>query len=142
MIFKSHIKLSVLKALKGKSQSGYDLIMSLGEFGGKKPSAGYIYPLLKELEEKDFVIVKKEGRRKVYSITYKGKKLISDMQKNHDEMLRRMTETIEPIAEKDEMIKYIGFQSRIQKYRGHLTGDIDLMDKFHKAMYKIYEKND
>jgi DNA-binding PadR family transcriptional regulator len=140
MMFKSHIKFSVLKSLSTKNQSGYDLISAIGEFGGKKPSAGYIYPLLKDLEEKGFLIVENKGRRKVYSITGKGKDLLKTMQKNLDDMLRNIVQTIEPLIEKDEMKKYIIFMSEIQKYRAQLLRDMDVMDKFHKAMYKIYEK--
>ncbi len=142
MIFKSHMKLSVLKNLKNKDQTGYDLITSIGEFGGKKPSAGYIYPLLKELEEKNFLTLKSEGRRKIYLITPKGKTLLENMQKNHDEMLNNMISTIGPIAEKGEMEKYVAFQSRLQKYKNQMLRDIDILDGFHKAMYKIYDKND
>jgi hypothetical protein len=64
------------------------------------------------------------------------------MQKNHDEMLKKMMSTIEPIAEKDEMIRYAGFQSRLQKYKNQLLRDIDLLDNLHKAMYDVYETND
>ena len=142
MLFKSHIKLSVLKRLNQESQSGYDLITTLGEFGGKKPSAGYIYPLLKELEQKGFVSQKNDGRRKLYHISIKGKEFLSSMQKNHDEMLDKMIKTMEPIAEKNEMADYLAFRLRLQKNKSHLIRDIDLMDKFHKALYGIYERND
>ncbi len=62
-----------------KGLSGYDLIKKIEVLKGKKPSTGYIYPLLKELYEQNYVSFKTIDRRKVYSITIKGKKFLKDL---------------------------------------------------------------
>ncbi len=69
----------ILKELSKENLSGYDLIKKIEELKGKKPSTGYIYPLLKELYEQKYVSYKTIDRRKVYSITVKGKKFLKDL---------------------------------------------------------------
>lgn len=142
MIFKSYIKLSVLKELNKEKLSGYDLISRLGEFGGKKPSPGYIYPLLKELEEKKFLTFKNSKRRKIYTITNNGKKLLESLQKNHKESLDNMTKTLSPIADVKEMNDFIKFKQELNTHKSRMLRDIDVMEKFHKSLFKVYAKND
>jgi DNA-binding PadR family transcriptional regulator len=49
------------------------------EESGWKTSAGSMYPLLDNLLREKLVRVKKEGRRKIYSLTEKGKELLEEM---------------------------------------------------------------
>lgn len=141
-MFKSHIKLNLLKELKNEDLSGYALMARLGEFEGKKPSPGYIYPLLSELEQKGYLTFKNVDRKKIYSLTKSGKDIFNQMQKNHEETLTRMTEILHPIVDKQEMDKFMDFKNEMQKYKSHMLKDIDVMTKFHKSMFKIYDKND
>lgn len=70
----AQIKMWVLEELHEKESSGYDILKKIEHFSGKKPSPGYIYPLLNDLKEKGFVSLKEKGRTKIYRITPKGKK--------------------------------------------------------------------
>ncbi len=136
-MFKSHIKLSVLHELSRKSLSGYDLIKSLSE-DGTKPSPGYIYPLLNDLEAKKFISVKQYDRRKVYSLTAKGKKLLNDLRKHRESMVSNMTRLWAPIADKEELSDFV----RMKKYMHKGTMDRDLLFKFHKTLFTVYRKED
>ena len=141
-MFKSHIKLNLLKELKNEDLSGYSLMSRLGEIEGKKPSPGYIYPLLKELEEKGYLTFKKQDRKKIYTLTKSGKDILLQMQKNHEETLEKMTKILDPIIDKDEMEKFLDFKRNMHKHKTQMIKDMDIMEKFHNALFKIYEKND
>ncbi|HID61092.1 MAG TPA: PadR family transcriptional regulator [Hadesarchaea archaeon] len=56
----------------------YELMTKLKEKTGKKPSAGQIYPLLKNLKKKGLVVYKTtmvgKKKKKVYVLTRKGRK--------------------------------------------------------------------
>ncbi len=81
-LFKGMYKLIILKDLSKHKEglSGYDIIKKIEELKGKKPSSGYIYPLLKELYEQKYVSLKLIGRKKVYSISVKGKNFLKDLE--------------------------------------------------------------
>ena len=136
-MFKSHIKLMVLKQLSNEKLSGYDLMKIIGEMG-KKPSPGYIYPLLEDLEKKDFISVKKESRKKVYSITQKGKKLLESLETNKEEMLKSMMRILEPITEKKEIDRFMKLKSNIKKENPYLQ-DGELLEKLRNAIFSCYK---
>jgi DNA-binding PadR family transcriptional regulator len=133
-MFKARIKLIVLKELSKDSLSGYDLMKRIECFG-KKPSPGYIYPLLKDLKEKGFISFKKYKRKKVYSITNKGKKLLVNLQKNREDMIKRMRYVLKPIADKDE-IKEIRFYKHKRFFK-----DKEVLVKFHKTLFSACKKD-
>ncbi len=87
-MFKTHIKLMVLRELAEGERSGYDLMKEIGSVA-KKPSPGYIYPLLRELEEKGFIRAREEGRKRCYRLQARGRRLLSDLQKSREDMQRR-----------------------------------------------------
>ena len=67
--------------------SGYDLMLEIEKITGKKPSAGKLYPFLKQLAETNYLEVSEDGdtsRNKTqYKLTEKGVQLV-------DEVLDRM----------------------------------------------------
>lgn len=139
-MFKAFIKLNVLKELDEVSLSGYDLMKFLGQFG-EKPSPGYIYPLLNDLETKGFISVKQDNRRKIYSLTKKGKKLLDELQKNRQDMLRKMTKFWKAIADREEIDDIIKSKVQLHKNKGYLK-DMDILVRFHKALFSAYKKDD
>ncbi len=136
-MFKAHIKLIVLEELSKKSLSGYDLMKSIGEIG-KKPSPGYIYPMLNDLKKKGFVSVKSDERRKVYSITQSGKKFLRSLKIKRKSMFKKMIEIWEPIANKKELenLKRLGLGGS----KGSPTlQEIGLIKRLHKSIFLVYE---
>ncbi len=87
IMIKGYLKILFLKKIKSNECTGYDLINSTKEVLGKKPSAGSVYPLLNQLLNDKFIKVKEENRRKIYSITKKGKLLLNKLIKEKEKML-------------------------------------------------------
>jgi len=83
------LKSYILKLLKSGRKHGYDIIKSIENETGWKPSAGGIYTTLHDLDESGFVIKFKEGRRKYYKLTKKGEKFIEKFDKSLNEMKGR-----------------------------------------------------
>ena len=72
---KGHLSFLVLRMISHNELSGDDIRKELGKRKGCVPSAGTIYPVLKDLKTKGLIIeISSEGRIKKYKITEKGKK--------------------------------------------------------------------
>lgn len=70
----------ILWLVSQKPMSGYKLVKEMKRLTGQNFHPGIIYPLLYELEKKDFIVGEwtQRGRRRIkhYSITDKGTKLL------------------------------------------------------------------
>jgi DNA-binding PadR family transcriptional regulator len=105
-MFKSNIKLCALKELSARSISGYDLMKKFRE-SGMHTSPGYIYPLLNDLEKKGIIRSRMSGRRKMYTLTAKGKRLAIDLEKNRQLMFTKFTKILGLIGEREEAKDFI-----------------------------------
>ena len=94
-----HLRLMILKVLSDKAHSGYELVKSIEEKTGWKPSYGSIYPALEELKKDGFLAVKEEGRKKIYSLKEKGKEKLKDWDEKKDEFHKNMKENIMVMCE-------------------------------------------
>lgn len=124
----------VLKHLNKEILSGYDLMRYL-DMSGNKSSPGYIYPLLKDLQRNTFISVKKEGRRKIYSITQKGKKLLEDLENKNREMMEIMA----GIRDKREVKEFIKLKSHMMGKNGFSLQDIEKLKKLNKLIFSFYK---
>ena len=117
--------------------SGYDLMKSFGD-SGKKPSPGYMYPLLSDLQKKGFISVKKEGRRKIYSITGKGIKLLDNLRIKREETMTSFVKILEPITGKNEIQNFI--KSKAKKEKKNLSlQDQFLLKNLHTQIFSFYK---
>ena len=66
------LSFQILYLLSKRPMHGDELATELGRRRGEKPTAGTIYPALKELKEKSLISGRKEGRLIIYSLTPKG----------------------------------------------------------------------
>jgi len=85
-ILKSKLSAVILIELSSGEKSGYQLMKSMGEKIGWRPSAGAIYPILKALSFNGFINIRNvpSGRRtKYYSLSSKGRKVFEAI-KNAD----------------------------------------------------------
>ncbi|MFO7882368.1 MAG: PadR family transcriptional regulator [Kosmotogaceae bacterium] len=64
---------------------GYKLMNLISDKTGFDVSPGSIYPILKELEEKGYLQMTKNGRRKIYRVTKKGKTAYNELRSKHQE---------------------------------------------------------
>lgn len=98
---KGLLKLLILRELGEKELSGYDLIKIIGE-KLKKPSPGSVYPILKDLMEKGFLNVRVEGRKKIYSLSEKGREALREMMEREREVILRKVEALKEWGILDE----------------------------------------
>lgn len=66
------LSFQILNMLKKNNLCGEEIARKIEKYRGKKPVASTIYPALKRLSNSGFITVKRQGKRKVYSITKKG----------------------------------------------------------------------
>ncbi len=87
------LSIYLLHSLKKKPKSGYDLLSEIKEKTGGTwvPSKGTLYPLLKRLEQKEFIKIKmKDIRSKnIFQITPAGKKMIAKAKKQGENMMKK-----------------------------------------------------
>ena len=81
------VSLYILVSLNKKPQSGYDLLRLIEEKTSGKwvPSKGTLYPMINNMQKESLIKVKKTGKRskKVFELTNKGRKALSNINKFH-----------------------------------------------------------
>ncbi|RIN12594.1 PadR family transcriptional regulator [Staphylococcus sp. KG4-3] len=93
---KGDLQFVILKMLKEESKHGYQIIKDLEEQfkGFYSPSPGSVYPILQMLEDREFVSISKEGKKKIYTITDEGiaflKENINDEVLQHFDQVKNM----------------------------------------------------
>lgn len=139
-MFKAHLKLLVLQELSKNSLSGYDIMNNLFQSLNKKPSPGYIYPLLKDLEKNRFIKLKKVQRRKVYSITNKGDSLLNDLQNKKNEMVTKISGILKPLDDKNELKDLINFKKNPQNH--DFLENRTLLFNLYRSVFNALKYND
>ena len=140
-MFKAQIKLSVLNKLSKKNFSGYELMKELGINLGKKPSPGYIYPLLKDLKNKGFIKEVKLENKKIYSLTNKGRKLLKELIGKREETIRIMLKILRPLSDKEEIGKFIKMTKWMKDEGSFVARDYKLWIEFRKEIMMFWNKN-
>ena len=71
------VKYDILSILWDGPRHGYDIMLTIEEQRGYRPSPGSIYPALQMLEEGDFLTGKDVDGKRVYTITDKGSEMLA-----------------------------------------------------------------
>jgi DNA-binding PadR family transcriptional regulator len=71
------VKYDILAILWDGPRHGYDLMLTIEEKRGYRPSPGSVYPALQMLEEGDFLTGQDIDGKRVYTITGKGSELLA-----------------------------------------------------------------
>ena len=130
-----------MKKLSKTEHSGYDLMRELGMTLGKKPSPGYIYPLLKDLKNKKFIKENKKGNKNIYSITNKGDVFLKELLKRQEETLHKMIETIRPLSDKKEINDLTKMFKSFKKNEFKITKDWDILITLKKEIIHVFEND-
>ncbi|HLC57000.1 MAG TPA: PadR family transcriptional regulator [Candidatus Nanoarchaeia archaeon] len=89
-----HLKYIVIQLLQEKPHSGYDLMKAIYESCGWKPSPGSMYPVLEGLAKSKKVVIRIDGKKKVYSLTPEGsreaKKALDETGKVVDKLMQNL----------------------------------------------------
>lgn len=88
---KGNLQFTILKLLLEEPKHGYQIIKDLeAQFKGfYSPSPGSVYPILQMLEDRGFVSISKDGKRKIYTVTNEGMQFLEENDSN-DEFTKRM----------------------------------------------------
>ena len=70
------LKMWMLKIISEGEVSGYQIIKKVKELTGTKPSTGSVYPLLKSMRSKGWIIGRKVGSKTLYKISDSGRKVV------------------------------------------------------------------
>lgn len=99
-LMRSCADLVILTLLKSRPMHGYDILVSMGDFGDGqfRFKQGTLYPLLYRLEREGWITAKwhvppKGKKRKVYSITSDGKRVL----KQRSQQWQRFTTSVNAI---------------------------------------------
>jgi len=89
-----HLRYLLMNSLAENPLSGYGLMKKIKSdtCGCYKPSTGSVYPILKDLLKEKDVECKTMGRKRVYSLTKKGKEELSHKPIDHDLLVKKMVE--------------------------------------------------
>jgi DNA-binding PadR family transcriptional regulator len=89
---KGFLRLHILGVLAEGPSHGYEIMHRIGSHTGDmwKPSPGSMYPALETLDSKGFIACQGDGRRKVYTLTPKGQKVLDEIRKKRDEQFYEM----------------------------------------------------
>jgi DNA-binding PadR family transcriptional regulator len=71
------VKYDILRILWDGPRHGYDIMLTIEEQRGYRPSPGSIYPALQMLEEGDFLTGQDVDGKRVYTITERGSELLA-----------------------------------------------------------------
>lgn len=86
MELKGYLKPVILKLLSNEDEkTGSELAEEIEKRVGSKPSYGSIYPILQDFREKNLVEIKKEGKKKKYSLLEKGKEFVEEFEEKKRE---------------------------------------------------------
>ena len=104
---RGHLRTIVLEIVKTKPRHGYDVIKAIGEefHGFYSPSAGSVYPILRELEEQGFVASSSEGGKTVYTITKDGAREIKTNEDKFADMRDRLRDRFRELGRYREIMR-------------------------------------
>src|SRR5271170_839337 len=80
------LKYEILEALIEGPRHGYDIMLTIEQKRGLRPSPGSIYPALQMLEDGDFVRGTERDGKRTYEISDKGRELYAEREQSHEEM--------------------------------------------------------
>lgn len=130
------LKLLVLKVLCEKKGNGADILSEIEEKTGWRASPGSFYPLMKELVELELVSFCQEANIKIYSVTVKGRKFLSEARENREKLMGKVSEGIELLNILGEG-KHAG--EALKKFRTNETLFFPIQEKLHEVFGVLTE---
>ena len=136
---KGDLKYVVLGLLKDKPRYGYEVIRALEErsHGFYTPSPGVVYPTLQMLKEMGYASSIERDGKKVYTITDKGLKFLTERKDQAEEVKCQMKHHWNPANMNMivQMMREFGELGRLMKHHGRRT-DPEKMQRIRDIMSK------
>ena len=133
-----------MNKLKEKSLSGYDLIKEIyNSTGSWKPSFGSMYPLLKELYTNKLVSIKIVNRKKVYTLTAQGVKVLNeavDASQDTIRMLLKEFKVMEAICSPQERNHTQAIIKEIKQNSIPFSNLTEEISKLQRTLFKLHSE--
>ena len=138
-----HLKIIILRNLLAGEMTGYDLMKTIKDKCGWKPSPGSMYPALNELLKKKYATVKIKGKQKIYTITAQGKQQLNLLHKQKQKFIEKMKSEIKIFSnligvDHDDMI---GFIDKMKKTEPPFKGMSNEVLAFRKTFLSTISKD-
>jgi len=97
-IERGEMRYLILDTLREKGNHGYDIIQTIQEKTGGfyRPSPGTVYPALQMLEDMELVSFHRDGKRKIYELTDKGREELESQRSLLEDIYEDMHEGQSP----------------------------------------------
>jgi DNA-binding PadR family transcriptional regulator len=137
-LLRGHLKMIVLEIMQERPRHGYDVIKAIEEkfHGFYSPSAGSVYPILQELEDRDFVASSEENGKRVYSITKEGEHELKANNDKFSEMREHLRHRFGDMGRYGELLREMGDLTHFVfgKLRESGTGGTETIKKLRIAI--------
>ena len=137
------LKYEILEALLDGPRHGYDIMLTIEQKRGLRPSPGSIYPALQMLEDGDFVRGSERDGKRTYDITDKGRELYRERapDANDEEgapwgnpaFYTTVAEAMRQVHGIRDAVKQIARSGNIELYKRA----IDVLDRARRELFQI-----
>jgi len=133
------VKYDILRILWDGPRHGYDLMLTIEEQRGYRPSPGSIYPALQMLEDADFIRGQEREGKRTYEITDKGREFLKNRESQDEEGFDSATfygviaEAMRQVHGIKDAVKQIARSGNIETYKKALA----VLDKARRELFDI-----
>ena len=130
-----YLKIFVLQELRKRGMTGYDVMKSFESFTGTKmPSPGTMYPLLESMLSRGLISVSEKSKKKLYSITKDGERVLQMLIAERKKALRNMLPILSAVYSPNEMVKVKRALSMMSDAKGQLCRDFDVLHELRDSV--------
>jgi len=135
------LKYEILEALLEGPRHGYDIMLTIEQKRGVRPSPGSIYPALQMLEDGDCVRSSERAGKRTYEITDKGRELYNKQAPSDEEdtpwsnpaFYTTVAEAMRQVHGIKDAVKQIARSANIDLYKRA----IEVLDKARRELFQI-----
>lgn len=138
---KGMLKILVMKALEGNPDiSGAELSRIIEKRTERKPSPGSLYPLLKNLKEKNLVKEDESGKENIYRLTEKSENTLEDFERKREEIIDRIITHMKEynfLFSEKQINQFINHLEKLKKWHERIPSYFVKMGEIKNILFKI-----
>ena len=135
------VKYEILSVLADGPRHGYEIMLTIEERRGVRPSPGSIYPALQMLEDEDYITGREVDGKRIYTIAQKGSDLLTKHREANPEpeagdvppFVAMMARGITAMHGARDALKQIARSGKQE----HIEQAIGIVEKARKDLYTI-----
>ena len=133
-----YLKIFVLQELRKRGMTGYDVMKGFETFTGTKmPSPGTMYPLLNGMLTKRLISVSVKSKKKFYSITKDGERVLQMLMGERKKALKNMMPILSAVYSRREMAKVRRALNIMSGGKERLHRDFDVLNELRNSIIDI-----